>query len=393
MNIGLHLKPQIRIYAAFFIYSLALGGIYPRLGDIQIAMGITEGVLGLALIGLGSGTLLSLTFASPLLDRLGYKSTMIFGIVLLASSMAIATFMPGPLFLFVMLFVSGLVIGAIEVVINVEADRVEHLVDRRIMNRCHAFWSFGFFGAGFVGALAKQAGISPQIHLVGMVPLIFFATILFLGRLSPAAARAKVENEVAPKFAVPTLGIMALVAFTLSGTLLEGAAADWSVIFMRDIFEVAPFINGLAFAVGALGQAVARFFADGIISRFGQIRVARILVLTLGVGAILVTTAQHPMIALIGFALMGIGSSALFPLAISAAAQRTDRPAAINVAALAQTAFAAFLLGPPLLGYVAEHFGIRVSFAVCLPFIVMSWFAIRALNPSAAASMREATNG
>lgn len=393
MNIGLDLKPQIRIYAAFFVYSLALGGIYPRIGDIQLAMGIAEGQLGLALIGLGAGTLLSLTFASPLLDRAGYKNTMTIGIVLLGLVMAAATFMPAPLFLFLTLLAAGLVIGGIEVVINVEADRVEHLVGRRIMNRCHAFWSFGFFAAGMVGAAAKQAGISPQMHLMGMVPIILVGVVLFLGRLSPAAARAVVENEAPPKFAVPTLGVLALVAFTLSGTILEGAAADWSVIFMRDIFEVAPFINGMAFAVGAFGQAVARYFADGIISRFGQIRVARVLVLTLGAGALLVTTAAHPAIALLGFAFMGIGSSAMFPLAISAAAQRTDRPAAINVAALAQTAFVAFLLGPPLLGYVAEHFGIRISFAVCLPFIVLSWFAVRALNPRPTNTVAQAPNG
>lgn len=393
MNIGLDLKPQIRIYAAFFVYSLALGGIYPRIGDIQLAMGIEEGVLGLALIGLGLGTLLSLTFASPLLDRAGYKNTMTIGIIALAIMLALTSFAPAPLVLFFMLLGAGLIIGGIEVVINVEADRVEHLVGRRIMNRCHAFWSFGFFAAGMVGAVAKQLGISPQLHLLGMVPITLLGVMIFLGRLSPAAARSAVENEATPKFAAPTLGILALVAFTLSGTLLEGAAADWSVIFMRDTFEVAPFINGLAFAVGAFAQATARFFADGIITRFGQVPVARALVLTLGVGAVLVTTSPHPAIALLGFALMGIGSSALFPLAISAAAQRTDRPAAINVAALAQIAFGAFLIGPPLLGFVAEHFGIRISFAVGLPFVVMSWFAIRALTPRPANRSVEATHG
>jgi MFS family permease len=84
--------------------------------------------------------------------------------------------------------------------------------------------------------------------------------------------------------------------------------------------------------------------------------------------------------ALVGFALIGMGTSVIFPLAMSAAAQRTDRPAATNVAALAQISFVAFLLGPPLLGYVAEHFGIRWSFGIGLPLVVLSLLTANALG-------------
>jgi MFS family permease len=87
---------------------------------------------------------------------------------------------------------------------------------------------------------------------------------------------------------------------------------------------------------------------------------------------VLVVTAAHPAQALVGFGLMGVGTSVLFPLAMSAAAQRTDRPAAVNVAALAQIAFVSFMLAPPLLGFVAEHIGIRWSFGLCLPMVLLS---------------------
>ena len=108
--------------------------------------------------------------------------------------------------------------------------------------------------------------------------------------------------------------------------------------------------------------------------------VARTLLSVLGLGALLVFFATSAPMALSGFALMGIGTSALFPLAMSAAAQRTDRPAAINVAALAQISFVAFLLGPPLLGLIAETFGIRFSFGVGLPLVVLSFLAAGALG-------------
>jgi MFS family permease len=125
---------------------------------------------------------------------------------------------------------------------------------------------------------------------------------------------------------------------------------------------------------------VTRFFADKLVERFQPVLVARSLSLILGAGVALVTWASSPWMALCGLALMGVGTSAVFPLAMSAAAQRSDRPAAVNVAALAQTAFVVFLLGPPLLGWVAEFFGIRAAFAFSLPLIALSFWAAKSLK-------------
>lgn len=375
------LAPQIRIYGAFFFYSLAVGGIYPRLGDLQMALAIGEGTLGAALVGMGLGTIVSLTFASPLLDRLGYKKVLAGGIPSIAFLEGAATLSSGPLGLFVTLLAVGLVIGAVEVVINVEADRLEHLMGRRVMNRCHAFWSFGFFSAGVIGASAKQWSVTPTEHLLTILPLVSAAVWMALGRMTAAPGRElATETNAPPKFALPTLGTLSLVGFTLSAMLLEGAGADWSVILMRNTFDASPFVDGLAFAIGALAQGFARFFADHWLTRWGTRKVASGLVVVLGAGGSIVSVAPSPLIALLGFAMMGLGTSAMFPLAVSAAAQRTDRPAAVNVAALAQLAFVAFLVGPPLLGFVAEQYGVQMSFALCLPLVVMSGVFVKVLK-------------
>jgi MFS family permease len=152
----------------------------------------------------------------------------------------------------------------------------------------------------------------------------------------------------------------------------ECAGADWSAIYMRDEFQAAPFVIGFAAAVGALLQAITRFFADGFVERYSPVAVARVLLTVLGIGAVTVYFAPTTTVALIGLGLLGMGTSVIFPLAMSAAAQRTDRAAAINVAALAQTSFVVFLLGPPLLGQVAQHFGVRWSFGIGLPLVVLS---------------------
>ena len=125
-------------------------------------------------------------------------------------------------------------------------------------------------------------------------------------------------------------------------------------------------------ATGAFAQGTARYVADRFVERHSPLLIARTLLGVLGLGALMVTFAPASPVALLGFALMGVGTSVMFPLAMSAAAQRVDRPAATNVAALAQISFVSFLLGPPLLGFVAEHLGIRWAFGVGLPLVMLS---------------------
>jgi MFS family permease len=376
---GFHLAPHRRVFAAFLVYSFGLGGFFPRLAELQQSMSLTEGQLGLGLIGAAFGTLISLTFGGPLVERAGHRRTLLLLIPLLPCWYALAAHAAGPLEVFLCLVPAGVCIGAIEIVVNLEADRVEHLGGRRIMNRAHAFWSFGFFGAGAVGALAARAGLSPQLHLA-LVPLASLAgSLLLLWRFEPAPARAGGDGTKVPLLSRPTGAILLLVVVTLSAVLLEGAGFDWSAIYMRDVFQSAPFVGGIAVATGACAQAITRYFIDPVVERHTPVGVARALLALLGLGCLGVTFAQGPTMALAGFALMGVGTSALFPLAMSAAAQRTDRPAAVNVAALAQLSFVTFLLGPPLLGFVAEHLGIRWAFGVGLPLVVLSLLASGAL--------------
>jgi MFS family permease len=372
MRFGIELPPQQRVYGGFFIYSFCMGSLPPRLPDIQHAMGIEEGALGLGLIGAALGTLISLSFAGTLLDRFGYRRAILTLIPLLALGYAVASFATGPLAFFLLLVPVGLVIGGIEIILNLEADRTEHMIGRRIMNRSHAFWSFGFFSAGIVSAVIAQTGLGVQLHLLLMVPVVILGVVLLLGRFTPAPHRTGASTEAAPRFAAPTLAIMVLVAVTLSAMIMEGAGIDWSAIYMKGEFQVSPFLAGFAVALGAFTQAVTRFFADPFVERYSPTLVSRVLLSVLGVGAVIVFFSPFDWLSLVGFGLMGVGTSVIFPLAMSAAAQRTDRPAATNVASLAQISFVAFLLGPPLLGYVAEHFGIRWSFGIGIPLVILS---------------------
>ncbi|MEL6570525.1 MAG: MFS transporter [Pseudomonadota bacterium] len=392
MSLSTRLSPHHRIFAAFAVYAFALGQIFPRFPDLKAAMGVEEGAFGLSLMGTAVGTLIALTLSTAIAERIGHRIVLLGLIPLMSVFFAVASFATGPLGFFLLLIPAGLTVGTIEIIINVEADRVEAGLDRRIMNRAHAFWSFGFFGAGIFGAAMVQLGVSPQAQLISMMPLSCIAVWLFLADFQPAPKRSSDKEETPPIIARPTGAILVLVGVSLSAMLLEGAYIDWSAIYMTEVFETAASLGGIAVATAAVSQAIVRYYADGFVDKFAPTNVARFMQVAMAIGVVLVFVAPTPAISLIGFVFIGAGCSVMFPLAMSAAAQRTDRPAAINVAALAQFSFVTFLLAPPLLGYVAEHFGLRWTFGVGLPLIALSFALCGALGQSPEAKTKKAAS-
>lgn len=371
--------PQRNIYFSFFIYSFCLGVFFPRIGDLQNQMGIGETTLGLTLLGPAIGVQISLLFADKIFSLLGFRLVMCLGVPILGLALVCSSLTFKPFIFFISLMLGGFAIGILEVAVNLEADRIEYKIRKKIMNRSHSFWSLGFFCSGLTGALFSQMKVSPFVNFSLSLFLGTFLTILFCSKYIPADERpnSSVNNSL---FVKPTKAVLALVVLTLSPMLLESASIDWSVIYMRDIFFTPPFINGLAIVMVALTQFSVRYYADQYVEIYGSEKVSKISVVAMLIGVVSVCFSNSPYLSLVGFVFIGGGSAVIFPLAMSAAAQKTDRQAAINVASLAQISFLVFLLAPPILGFIAENFGIRISFGIGLPLVIVSWFFISSLK-------------
>ena len=371
--------PQRNIYFSFFIYSFCLGVFFPRIGDLQNQMGIGETTLGLTLLGPAIGVQISLLFADKIFSLLGFRLVMCLGVPILGLALVCSSLTFKPFIFFISLMLGGFAIGILEVAVNLEADRIEYKISKKIMNRSHSFWSLGFFCSGLTGALFSQMKVSPFVNFSLSLFLGTFFIILFCSKYIPADERpnSSVNNSL---FVKPTKAVLALVVLTLSPMLLESASIDWSVIYMRDIFFTPPFINGLAIVMVALTQFSVRYYADQYVEIYGSEKVSKISVVAMLIGVVSVCFSNSPYLSLVGFVFIGGGSAVIFPLAMSAAAQKTDRPAAINVASLAQISFLVFLLAPPILGFIAENFGIRISFGIGLPLVIVSWFFISSLK-------------
>ena len=364
-------NPHQIVFVGFFIYAFSLGAMFPRLDDIQTSLEIDKAELGLLLLCIPLGLQITLLFADRLVRAISLKNVICLGIPSICFTQFAAVAVNQIAFFAFFLIICGAFVAVVEVAINLEADRVEHALGSRIMNRSHAFWSIGFFSAAVVGALFSQLKVMLEIHFLLVCGIAFLISKIIFEDYIVASPRHTNVTKI-KKFSLPTGPIFVMVLFTMSAMLVEGASIDWSVIFMREIHSASPFISGFSLAMAAFSQALVRFFGDNLLNKFGPILISVASLLFMFLGIFLIVLSNSSTLAILGFLFLGAGSAVIFPMAISIAASRSDRPAETNVASLTQFAFGMFLLGPPILGFVGEAYSLRWSFSLCIPLLILS---------------------
>ena len=372
-----------RIIALFFIHALAIGALHTRIPDIQLQIGLSEGQLGLVLMGQPLGALSMFLFSSRIIERFGPRKIILVLLPVVTISAALVTVWLNPIAMFALLAVNGVGFSITNIAINVEADRIEAASDSRIMNTCHGVWSIGFLMTSLLGAALRGFDVAPALHMWLLSPLVIVLLLAVVVPMPVTPPRAHAGNGNARKLAWPTLATLGLVAFGLGAGLTEGAARAWSIIYLRDNFEVAAWIESLALPALLATMALGRLVADRFIDRFGPVRVARVLASIAVAGMVLLVVSPNAGLALAGFGLVGIGICVLYPLMLSAAARLGDRPASQNVAATTLIFQLVNLGAPVLIGAMAQGLGIRMAFAMLLPLLVLTWAMAGKLAPKA----------
>lgn len=386
------ITPARLVMAVFFLHAFVLTNWYPRIPDMQRALQVGPGELSLALLGAPLGTLIALPFAGSIIERLSARRAIMIAFAFYCAAFALPGWAWSVPTLFAALMLAGMTGPLVDVSMNVEADRIERSGGRRIMNTCHGFWAVGAMAGGLVGAAFAGLPVAPRWHMpiIGIVSLpLALAVARALPQISddrpPAAFRT-------PRLSLPSLSLLGLCAFSFGMIIAEGAALDWSAVFLRDVVGTSAVATGLGYGAFALSMAVGRFLGDRLADRYGPVLLARTCCLIGLVGVIALVTTTSLVQAVIGLAAMGFGVSVAIPLSVTAAASRGDRPAAVNVAALSLVAFSGFLVEPPLVGFAAEVGGLRVGLAMVLPLIVMSTLLagelIRRARPAGSAAER-----
>lgn len=371
------------IVFVFFFHAVSQGGLFTRLPDIQQALGLNEAALGLALLGQPAGAIASFLFAAPLVERIGTRTVALWTIPTLAAIMVAMALAPSLPLLFIAFVVYGSVFAISNIAINVEADRVEAATGRRVMNTCHGVWSSGLLLASLTGTFMRGVGVSPTVHFGVIVPIVLAGILLVALPMQPAPARVHTAKPAKFRLALPTTMTLLLLGYAAASAFAEGGLRNWSVIFMRDSFTAPAWVDTLTLPCFIAAQSVGRLLGDRAVTRWGPVKLARGLAAIALVGLVLVVLSPNLVVALVGFALLGLGVCISFPLSTSAAAGLGDRPASENVAALTMSQQILLLGAPALLGWIATTFSIRVTFAVMLPPLLLAIYLARYLAPGA----------
>lgn len=322
------------IKLVFLIQATASGSFFTRVPDLQQGLGLDAGTLGLAFIGQPVGGIAMFLFTSRIVERTGTRPILLLGLPGLAIAMFLMALVPNAAGLFLAIAAFSAIFAVTNVAMNVEADRVEHATGKRLMNTCHGIWSIGQLSVFTLGVFMRGWSIPPAVHFGIFVPLVVLAALLVVLPMRSAPVRDHAAGNGRRKLALPTPATLKLLGFMLGGSLVEAASRQWSVIYARDTFTAPDWADSLTLPVFVAFIALGRFFADGLTHRHGPARLARVLISVATVGTVLVVLAPSLPVALVGFALMGLGICTSFPASTSAAAQLGDRPSSENVAAL-----------------------------------------------------------
>lgn len=372
----MNLSRPLTIKAIFVVHAILAGAFLTRIADVQLALGLNDGELGTALIGQPVGVLLMMAFSSQLIERLGARPLLtgtIAGLSLMVFGLSLAPSGPA---LFGTLFFFGLFFAVLHVTMNVEADRVEASLGIRVMSQCHGYWAFGYLFTTMVGVFMRGYAVPVPVHLGVVGGAMLVLGLLLMSGFEPSAPRAHNAQDKSgkrPFFVLPTGTILLLVLFGVSGSLTEMSARAWSVIYMRDTFATSEWVETLSLPIFAVAVAAARLIGDAFLERMGTVRGARMFLATAVLGVALVALAPHPYVALVGFALMGLGVCISVPLMLSSAARIGDRPASENVAAATLSNSLTMLAAPAVMGFASQAFGIQMAFGLLIPMLLISF--------------------
>jgi MFS family permease len=362
-----------RISLVFALHAVANAMLHTRVPDIQVALGLGDGALVLVLMGAPLGSMLVFPFASRVIERFGTRNVCSIAFIAMLAPVPLMPLARDATLLFALMAINGAGASLAAMTFNVEADRVEAAMGRRIMNSCHGAWSLGYLIASSAGGVVRGAGVSPSLHLLIVAPVLLAIIVLVLRSSQPAPARAFGPSPVKRRFVLPSLLLLSLVAVGLGAELLEGASRIWATILLRDSFDVPALVESSALPAMVVTMAFGRLVADRWIDRYGPVRVARLLLAIAFVGLLGIAVADHPIVVIVGFAVLGLGICVIYPLSISAAARIGDGPSSQNVATLTLIIQIVMLVAPMFTGLVAEHFGVQVAFGALLPLVALGW--------------------
>ncbi len=364
------MSPRAATFLVFGVNGAMIGTWIAHIPWLQEHVGVSKSTLGLCLLCMAAGALVSMPLTGHVLATrpsagVTRLAALVFCLLLPLPLLATNAYMLGAI-----LFVFGAVNGAMDVAMNAHGVGIQERLGRPVMSSLHGGWSVGGFAASGVVVVAAAAGIDPRLESLAVALTLFALTFWVTTRLG----RSSAHSDAGHGLALPTRPVLLIGGLCILVMMAEGAIGDWSGIYLRHDTGASPAAAAMAFTGFSLGMAIARLSGDAVNRKIGAGALLRagtaLVAITLG-GVLLI---GHTIPAVVGFILCGLGIANAVPLLFSAAG-RIDPPGP-SLAAAFTLGYTGFIVGPPLIGVLADRIGLPQTLA----FVILALVAVTVLG-------------
>jgi MFS family permease len=388
---GRRRRGRIATSLLFLLFGTALGAWTSRIPAVKARLGLSDGRLSIALLAFAAGCILGMAVLGRLADRFGSRRVMVpaaFGEGLLLVPPAFA---PGLVTLCLALLAFGAVHGTLNIAMNAHAIEVQRAWGAPIMSSFHAVYSIGGFLGAVTGGLFARAGLGAgaTFAAVGAAVLLAAAWVAWWALPSARVPAAKPDDRTPIRsYALLLLGVLALCA--LAG---EGAAADWSAVYLRDGLGSSAAVATWAYAAFSVAMTLGRLVGDRLTRRFGPVALVRASGVLAGAGLGAALLIAEPAAGIAGFACLGAGLSGIAPQVFTAAGDREPARAGRALSLVVSIGYLGFLLGPLLIGSVSTVVGLPKALAIPVVLALALSLGAGVLRPVGSTATRALPGG
>ncbi|RYG75493.1 MFS transporter [bacterium] len=350
---------QIATRVAFFIAGVGMAAWAPLVPYAKARMGLDEGTLGFLLLFLGFGSICTMPLTGTLAGRFGCRAVLTVASVLIGVALPLLAYAPNPVALALALFLFGASVGSVDVAVNIQAVIVEKASGRSMMSGFHGLFSLGgFIGAGGVSGLLTL-GLPPLFAMLCVSVLIVLLIGVFAKGMLDYGSESREPLFVVPRGRVVFIGVLCFIVF-----LAEGSMLDWSAVFLSSRRALLESQAGIGYAAFATAMTLGRLTGDRIVQALGNFRVLLGGALCAASGFMLAVLVPHPVAAVLGFTLVGMGASNIVPVLYTALGQQKVMPVGLAISSVTTIGYTGILTGPALIGFIARLSSLEISFGL-----------------------------
>ncbi len=354
------MTPRAATFLTFVINGAMIGTWVAHIPWLQDHLNVSKATIGLCLLCMAAGAFISMPLTGHILDRRSSASIVRAATLVFCLMLPLPLLATSPYMLAAILFVFGASNGAMDVSMNAHGVAVERLLPKPIMSSLHGGWSLGGFVSAGLVAIAAGAGLDPRLESLIVGVGLWVAAVWITGGLGQASAQSKAGTG----FALPSRPVLLIGGLCFLVMTTEGGIGDWGGIYLRHNAGASSAAAAMAFTGFSAGMAVSRLCGDRINERLGAGRLLRggMTLVAIALGSVLLIGQAAP--AVVGFALCGLGVANAVPLLFSAAGRL--EPPGPSLAAAFTLGYTGFIAGPPVIGILADQFGLPRTLSLLL---------------------------